>query len=1006
MVLFTNHSIVRKMKLKLYFTLILVGSATTFFAQVATRRAGSGTSVPVVTVATVRAAIVDSLSSQPIEFASVRLFAAKTNQMVQGAVTAQNGQVEIKDVKPGGYYLLISFTGYNTKRLTIREQQFRRTIINLGNVRLGASNVMLGTVTVTGKLPEMVVKEDTVEYNAAAFKTPDGAVVEDLIKRLPGVQVDADGKITTAAGKQVSKVRVNGKDFFGDDPKMATKNLTADIVEKVQVIEKKSDLAILTGVDDDEPETIINLTIKKGMMKGWMGNLSGGAGQLFDNKNNESARYTTGSMLNRFTETDQVSVVANSNNINERASTDRGNNVRTGRGGSGSTAGNGGITSSSTAGLNLAKVASDKLKWGANVSYNYSDNYTNSRSSRENIFTDSVSYRRSTSTVHNFSHNFSAGGKMEYQMDTLTTIVFTPTFSYNSSLARNTSYQKTMAGDIDSTAVNESNSASTLNSDGTNVGAELDISRKLSAKGRRVSLSGSFNLSDSQGTGTNNSDNIFYQATGRNTLYNQQSANSANRNSYNLRFTYVEPIAKNYFIDLLYNIQFNNTVNEKETYDYDSSTGLYDDLNANYSRSSSVHSTSQNIRANFRSVQTKYTYNIGLSVAPSSTRSIGYIKDWYGDGLDSVYNRIPTRKTVNYAPQFEFTYRFGNNKMMRKYMRLRYNGRTTQPSVSQLDPSQDVTNPLNITSGNPDLLPSFSHNISLEYNSNNRTSQHSFSAILTHTFIQNSIVNYTTYEQGTGVQYTKPINENGTWNSQANLLFSSPLDEKMHFNFNFQTVAGYSNQVGYTLLQKQSERNITHTATVTPSLSISYKNDWFYGQFRGRLGYSSSTYSMSGLSPRQSNTYDITYNTQLTLPWSTSLSSDITYTANRGLSAGYNQDEVMWNAQLSKSFLANKAASLRLQFNDILHQRLNLSRSITTNSITDTQYTALTSYYMVTFAYRFNNVGGNRRGGNRFRSGYSGGDYDPSQMPGGGDRPAGGGFPGGGRFPGGGGRPR
>jgi hypothetical protein len=907
----------------------------------------------------IKVTVVDSVNSQSVEFASVRLFNAQANQLVQGGLTDKNGSIELKEIKRGSYYLLLSFTGYNTKRIVIGEKSFRKGNLNLGKIKLGNANVMLGEVTVTGKLPELVIKEDTMEYNAAAFKTPEGAVVEDLLKRLPGIQVDADGKITTASGKQISKIRVNGKEFFGNDPKMATKNLTADVIDKVQVIDKKSDLAILTGVDDDDPETIINLTVKKGMMKGWMGNLTGGAGQIIDNKNNEDPRYTAGSMLNRFTDSDQYSIVANSNNINERASTDRGNNVRTGRGNGGGVSGSSnGITSSSTIGFNMAKDVNSKLKVGGNVSYNYGDNYTNSNSFRKNIFTDSVSYRRSSSESRNYSHNLSAAAKVEYQMDSLTTFILTPTFAYNSSLSHNSSYQKTMAGDIDSTAVNESNSNNTLNSNGTSLGMQLDFSRKLSAKGRRISFSGSFNIDDSKGNGTNNSSNTFFLTPSKNSVYDQRSNNTANRNTYNLRMTYVEPLAKNYFLDFMYNVQFNNTTNEKETYDYDTTTETYSDLDAKYSRSSSVQTVSQSIRAYLKAVFPKYTYNIGITVAPNYSKNKGYIKDWYGDGRDSVYNDPAARRTLNYAPQLEFTYRIDNSKLMRKYLRMRYNGRTAQPSVSQLDPSQDATNPLSIRSGNSDLLPSFNHNLSLEYNSNNRTSQQSFGSSLTATLIQNSIVNYTTYESGTGVQYTKPVNENGTWNAQADVMFASPLDEKMHFNLNAQADAGYSNQVGFTLVQKQSQRNIAHTTSLSPSLALSYKNDWFYNQFRGKYNYSASTYSMQGISAQRSANYNVMYNAQVTFPASLSLSSDIAYTATRGLSTGYNQEQVIWNAQLSKSFLTNNAALVRLQLNDILRQKLNISRSVTTTSITDTQYTALTSYYMLSFTYRFNNMGG------------------------------------------------
>jgi len=951
------------------------------FAQRSTTNQSATTSR--ISSVTIRAVVIDSTANDVVEFCSVRLFDTKTNKMSHSGTTNKNGIIELKDIAPGNYYLLFSFTGYNTKRINIKEQQFRRSILNLGDVPLSNVSVNLGEVTVKGKIPELVIKEDTLEYNADAIKTPDGAVVEDLIKRLPGMLVDADGKITTAAGKSINKIKVNGKEFFGNDPKMATKNLTADMIDKVQVIEKKSDMAILTGVDDDEPETIINLTIKKGMMKGWMGNMNGGLGQILDNKNNENLRYLGSGMLNRFTDTDQYSFVGNANNINERASTDRGNSVMSGRGGGGGGGAGGsgggggnGITSSATIGFTMAKDVNKKLKFGANVSYNYGDNYTDSRSFRENIFTDSVSYRRSTSTARSYSNNISLGGKLEYQMDSLTTIIFTPTISFNKSTSYNSSYQKSMAGDADSTAVNESNSSSSLISNGTNVGLQLDVSRKLSALGRRISFSGTLNLNESVGEGTNNSTNIFYLLQGKNTIFNQQNANKSNRDSYGMRITYVEPIAKNYFIDVLYNIQFNNTINERETYDYNADTKNYEDLNANYSRSSKVDAISQNIRVNLRVVQPKYSYNIGVSASPNYTHNIGYIKDWYGAGQDSIYNQPAPRRTINYAPQVEFTYRLANDKVMRQFLRMRYNGRTNQPSITDLDPSQNVTNPLNIRSGNPELLPSFNHDISLEYNSNNRTTQSSFTTTLSHRFEQNSIISYTSYESGTGVQYTKPINANGSWSSQADIMFTKPLDKKMRFNLNLRTGASYSNQVNYTLVQKQSELNVTHTASVSPNLSFSYKNNWFYGQIRATAQLSSSTFSMAGISPRQSANYNLSYNTQITLPLAINFSSDLAYAAKRGYSAGYNQDEIIWNGQLSKSFLRNNAGLLRFQITDILHQRLNMSRSVSTNSITDTQYTALTSYYMFTFTYRFNDMGNRRGAGNRSRMGGMNGSPD------------------------------
>ena len=910
------------------------------------------------TTKTIKGSVIDSLTNKPIEFASVGLFSETTKSLIQGDASNTRGAFSLKNIKPGSYVLQISFLGYNTTRIRVSATNLLKGDVDLRRIKLKPANLTLSTVTVTAKLPGMVVKEDTVEYNATAYKVPEGAVVEDLLKRLPGVDVDVDGKITTAAGKQVTKIRVNGKAFFGDDPKMATKNLTADMVDKVQVIEKKSDLAILTGVDDDDPETIINITIKKGMMKGWMGNGTGGLGTLVDNKNNEDARYKASAMLNKFTEDDQYSFVANSNNINETAATDRGNSVRSGRGGSQS-AGNG-ITNSSTTGFNMAKIVNPKLKVESNLAYNYGDNYSNTNSYKENIFSDSVSYVRSNAISRNFSNNLSAEGKIEFQADSSTTIILTPSFSYNSSFARNVSSQKTMAGNIDSTLVNQSNSASTLHSNGADFRLELDIARKLSASGREVSISGSFDINNSNGTGTNNSNNTFYLDPSRNSIFNQQSQNKANRSTYNLRATYVEPIAKGYFLDFSYNAQFNNTVNQKETYDFDPLSETYTTLNAAYSKSTKVNAISQNIRANFRSVHPQYTYNIGINIAPSYTKNIGFIKDWYGDGQDSIYNAPPSRSVINLAPQFDFTYRFGKDKTIRKHLRIKYNGRTSQPTVSQLDASEDITNPLNIKSGNPSLLPSFNHNLSMEYTYNNRANQQSFSGTLLYTMTQNAIINYTSYEAATGIQHSKPINENGIWNAQGNIFFSTPLDEQKQFNLFLQSNLGYSNQIGYLLMQNQSEINITKTASFSPNISLSYKNDWLYNQLKTKVRYNTSSYSMSEIAAKKTTNFALTYNTQVTLPHSFTISSDITYTGNRGLSSGYNQNEVMWNAQINKQVFKNNQGSVRFQINDILHQKLNISRSETANSITDTQYTALTSYFMALFSYRFNNMSGHK----------------------------------------------
>ena len=913
----------------------------------------------------IKGVIVDSLNNEPIEMAVSSLYDTD-GKLIKGAATDRRGAFAITDLQPSAYKLQIIMLGYDTVGLAIPRNKFTQRILNLDTIRLNPADIILSDITILAEPPEMVVKEDTLEYNAAAFKVAEGAVVEDLIKRLPGMEVDEDGNITKPDGKQVRRIFVDGKEFFGDDPKMATKNLTADIVDKVQVIEKKSDMAILTGIDDGEEETIINITVKKGMKQGWMGNMTSGLGALTDkDEKNKDIRDRERLMINRFSENDQITFIANANNVNNQGSTDRGNDVRPGRG-----SGRSGVVNSNTFGINIAKAVSDKIKFGGNVNYNYSDSYAENNQFRQNLLKDSVSYRRNISEDNDYSNNLTFNGKLEYQPDSSTMIILSPNISYNYSKSHSSSHQVTMAGDIDSSLVNESHSQDKMKSEGLSTRLNLDISRKLSKTGRRISLGATYSMNKSTGTGANTSENIFYLSPGRNKNRDQISESDKDRYSYRLTMSYTEPVWTNNFLDFSYNISINDTENSRKTLDFEEDTEDYTFIDPDYNKSSNTKTSNQNFTASFRSVRSKYTYNIGLRVSPNHTRSKSYIKDWYGEGGDSVVNDLPGRRSTNFAPQLNFTYRFRNTRELKQNIQFRYNGSTTQPSVSQLDPTSNNTNPLHIRSGNPDLLPTFNHNISLNYDYNNRESHKVFTVNVTHRFTQNEIINYSIYEENTGIQYSSPVNENGTWNTKAIIYFSKPFDKGKKLRFSSRSNIGYTNRVGFTTVNKQSQRNISKTINVGQELNLSYSNNVFYGQLRSHLNYSNTSNSVVvNQQVKESFNLSLTYNTSIDLPFSWSVSSDINYRTNRGLSSGYNLNEIIWNAQLSKLFLKNNKGVLRLEINDILQQRLNIRRNITANYIEDVRNNAMTGYFMISFAYRFNNIGGRRKGraqNNRF----------------------------------------
>ncbi|KAA6352286.1 hypothetical protein EZS27_000468 [termite gut metagenome] len=895
----------------------------------------------------------------PVYMANICLLNVGDSSVVKCTTSNDKGYFLLKSVIPNNYLLSFSCLGYGKFYKRIVKDDFRqKKEIDLGRIQMEESSIEMEEVTIIGSLPEVTVKEDTLEYNPAAFQMPESTVVEDLLKRLPGLEVETDGKITVA-GKEVRRVFVDGKEFFGRDPKMATKNITINVIDKIQVIDKKSDIALLTGVDDGEEETIINLTIKKGMKKGWMGNVSAGTGTTIDGAYNKTPRYSSNGMISRFLEEDQIALVFNSNNINNQGSTDQGNNARSAM--RSSSSGGNGITNSSTIGLNVVDIVSDKLKVGGNIRYNHSDAFVEHESFRKNLLIDSVSYRKRNDLDRNYSQNIAFDTKSEYTPDSLNTIVLSTRISYNHSNSHDVSEQSTLAGDRDSTKVNASEAETNVLSSGWVIGTELTWSRRFEKKGRRLNFTLAADWNFSNGTGTNISTSEFFLRPDRNKYLNQDLNTNSNTNSYNFRTSYIEPVGYNNTLQISYNFRYNKTKNIKRTYDYDPVADAYTILNPDYSKSLDNNFINQTIGLTFNSYRTNYSYTVGLNIVPSHTQSTSFIKGGKADGNDSILYHVAGHDVINYSPQINFRYRFNSNTNLR----FDYRGNTRQPSVSQLDPTSNNTNPLNIRTGNPELLPSFSNNISFRLNSNQRAAQKALSANLSFAFTMNEIINFTEYEEETGVQHTMPINENGSWNSSTDIMYTLPLDSAKRFKLSTTTRFSYNNRIGYTMVNKRSERNTSKTVGASENLGLSYSKGWFYGQFRGSVRYTNTSNSLEGKADQASYNFSITYNTQLYLPSNWIFASDFNYMANRGLSSGYNKDELLWNASLSKQFMKQKQASLRLQWNDVLRQRLNVSRSINANYIEDSEYNALTSYFILSFTYRFTTMGKSRGRGER-----------------------------------------
>lgn len=867
----------------------------------------------------------------------------------------EKGGFRMKDVSLSSYLVRISGVGFKTRYLQVSTGDFLGNLIDLGKIYIEEAAVSIGEVTVTAPAPDMLVKGDTLEYNPNAYISQESSVAEDVLKQLPGVEVEMDGKVSVA-GKEVKRIFVDGKEFFGKDPKMATKNLAASMIDRIQVIEKKSDVALLTGVDDGERETIINITLKKSMKNGWFGNVTAGAGNELSGVNDLSPRYSTNGMVTRFKNDDSYVLVGSSNNINNQGFTDNGNAVKANKRGNNTNNGRG-IFSSHSVGLNASKLLPGGTQYVGNMQYNYTDKASDHSSFRKNLLIDSVSYRKSRSSEKEKAHNLVFENKIEYKLDSLNTVMMRGNFSYNNSMSGDRGSQSTHRGDRDSTKVNETNTLSDDSSSGFGANLEATWAHRFREKGRRVNFSGSTSWNHSDGNGVDISSTRFIFSPRRDKSLNQRSGVNSSSGTHSFYASYVEPLgsAKN-TLQLSYNFKYSSTSNIKQTYDYDSLPGTYSKLNPDYSKSIRNIFASHSVGITFNTTQLKYSFAAGVKLIPSYIRSQSFIKDGLGEGVDSVLFLMKGRHVVNISPQVNFRYRFANSTFS-----LDYQGNTRQPSISQLDPTPNTTNPLSIRTGNPDLLPSFPNTVSAKYTSSNRSKGQSLTVNGDYSFVVNEIVNYTEYEEETGVQYTRPVNENGSWNSSLNVLFNTPLNANKKLTLSTNSRISYNNRIGYITISKQSQRNISKTTLLQQRIGLGFRNKWYNGQFRAVISYTGTHYTLDGKSSQEAYNYRLTYNTQIYLPSNWFLASDINYSANRGLSSGYNKDEVLWNASVGKYFLKRKQALLQLQWTDILRQKLNIGYNQAANYIESNEFNTLTSYCMLSLTYKFTSSKSNKK---------------------------------------------
>lgn len=900
-------------------------------------------------VISVSGRIVESDSNEPAAQATVQLLALPDSAYAAGIASNEKGWFTLPKVKAGKYLLKISYIGFRTKFVPV---QLANNVPakKVGTITLEPDAVMLGEAVITAEAPPVTVKADTTEYSAAAYPVPQGSMLEDLVKKIPGAEVDEDGKITIN-GKEIKKIMVDGKEFFSDDPKVSMKNLPANMIEKVKAYDKKSDMARITGIDDGEEEAVLDLTVKKGMKKGWIGNLIAGYGS--------KDRYEGGAMISRFKDDASLTIIGSANNTNNKGFSEFGDAGQ----GMGGNAG-AGITTAQSLGVNFAKDTK-KLQVGGNVQYGHSNNDARRTTSSETFLGETSSFSQSNNFSNRNRHDFRVDFRLEWRPDTLTTIIFRPNGSYSQTESDNTSWSKTENNSH--APVNEKDASSSSKSHNYSFNGSLMAFRRLNSKGRNLALRARFGYSDNESDSYSFSETTFYEvdSTSNISRYTDRTGDSRN---WSISASYTEPVFKNHFLQLRYEFAHRKQLSQSLVYDSINKypypqyieRGYDNDLSTRVENFYDTHTADVSVRG----IYTKMMYSVGVGLTPQSSLSKTTIGPNYKKNL-------PEQNVLNWAPSVMFRYMFNKQHVLM----FRYRGRSNTPNIQDLQEVIDITDPMNLRYGNPNLKPSFNNDFSLFYRRFIPESMRSYSANLFYTNTLNSVANRMTYDPQTGARIYKKENVNGNWQARGYFSFNTPLKNKK-FTLSSNTNARYSDAVSYTSVgnakKSDQELSTTHNLGLGERFTGSYRSEAFDVSLSASANYNLVRNSKQENSNRETFDYYVGGNTNVNLPWEVSISTDINCRFKNGYTGGLNNNEVMWNAQISKNFLKNNSGTLRFKIYDILKQQSSLSRSISETMMSDTEYNTLGSYFMVHFVYRFNTLGGkgpNGRGGHGPRGG-------------------------------------
>ena len=931
----------------------------------------------------VRGMVYESSTLKGLPGASV-LVNDSTGKLVAGRTSTESGAFMIPGVPAGNYTLKVSYMGFKTQNfaLSLKGKGGNKKV---SDILMKEDATLMQEAVVTGNLAEMTVVDDTVMYNAAAFALPPGAMVEELIKKLPGIVIDENGKITHN-GKEVRQILVDGKEFFGRDQQLVLKNIPAEIVDKVKAYDRQSDLARITGIDDGEEQTVLDLEIKKDKRRGWFGRATAGYGT--------EKRYNAHADVYRFLDKQKAGVVANANNT-------QGNGMQ--------------ANQDVAASLNLEW---NKLELNGGLTGRFNQASGSSWGNSQNFENRNAAYSNRQSSNGSHSNAFNTNWRIEWKPDTMTNILLRPQFSINGNRSHSRSESATFNDDpyavtqsplaefkvgalpvgspMRAITVNHNQNANRNASDDISASLSLQLNRRLKKPGRNITFNLNGGLNQNDGNSSSYSQIDYYQIlalTGGDSVYHKiqyDDSRNIGRN-FSARFSYTEPIATGQFLQFSYNYSYRFNDRDRtvasifdpfvdryflgiDGYDGHIDLATPDTAQCNYTEN---RYQNHDLRLQYRLINSKMRLNIGFNLQPQ-VNSVDYTKGWKHYDV--------SRTVANWSPTLNFRYRFTRQHQID----ARYGGQSGQPGITDLIPDTlSNANPLAIRLGNPNLKPSFTHTASVEWRLAQPDFQRSYNFNANFRTTQNATASRTEYNEVTGGRVTMPVIINGNWNASSNFNFNTAFNDQ-RFRINSRT--SYSHTTSKSFVYRSAEHATVPLTTngnhFTEGLRFTFRDDFnaksYYDEdsedgesyykntlelnLHGNFGYNATRSTSEAATDL--DVYNFSYG--LSANWNfwfgLNLSTDINQQSRRGYADDImNTNQWIWNAQATFSFLSRRQAIITLRWNDILRQRDMVSRNISATARTDSDSERITSYAMLSFTYRFNFFGGRNVGGNRER---------------------------------------